>query len=308
MNTNQDNKLSMWRVLQDFLTENAAITDKLPGYNVWFGKLADSIDNVMKTTQMQIAQVKGVTERKNKLEEDLMLKLLELSGKVRAYAVMSGNLVLEGRFKVSRRQLRNLPDAILIAKAQGLVNNATEVQAEAAEYGVSAELLDQTQELTDMYAHAMPQPRAGIDERKQQTRAMAVVFSEGDEAVKVIDVLVRIMEYTDPGFYSGYKSVRKIINKSRRTRALQLWVKDSARGKPVEKAKVYFRTADGEALLKKPKSTGKSGSVIFRHMAPGEYFYEVMMGGFVTETGKFVINAREMTRVAVVLRAVKNAV
>ncbi len=308
MNTNQENKFSMWMVLRDFLLQNTAITDKLPGFALWSGKLADSIDKLHKTTAIQIAQVKGVTERKNKLEEDLMLKLLELAGKARAYSVMNGNWVLEGKFKVSRRQLRNLPDTLLIAKAQSLISTAREVQSDAAEYGLTPELLDQAQGLTEAYTQAVPEPRAGIDERKRQTLAIANVFMEGDEVVKVLDVLVRIVEYTDPPFYSGYRSVRKIINTARRTRALQLWVKDTARGKPLQNASVNFTTAIGEAMLNKQKRTGKSGSVIMRHMAPGEYTYEVVLGGFVTETGKFLIIAREMTRVVVMLRAVKNAV
>jgi hypothetical protein len=308
MNTNQENKLSMWLVLRDYLLENTSITDKLPGYASWLGRLRDCIDNVMKSTDMQAAEAKGLTIRKNKLEEDLMLKLLEVAAKVRAYAVMNDDLIVEARFKLSMRKLRNLADTLLIAKAQGLLNSAREVQAAASAYGVSQELLDSSQELTDAYTQAVPQPREGIDNRKQQTRAMAAEFKKGDEVLKGLDVLMGVVRYEEPMFYLGYRRARKITNTARRTRAMQLWVKDSAKGKPVVLAKVFLKTTAGEAVLKKPRKTGKSGSVIMRHMAPGEYTYEVVMGGFVSENGKFYINRGEMTRVVVMLRGVKNLV
>jgi hypothetical protein len=308
MNTNQDNKLSMWMVLRNYLQENSAVTNQIPGFALWFGRLADCINNVMHTTEVQAAVVKGLTEQKNKLEEDLMLKLLEVAAKVRAHAVISDDLILEGRFKLSMRKLRNMPDLILLAKAQGLLADARTVQAEAAEYGLSQELLSHAQALADAYAQAMPQPREGIDARKQQTRAMAEEFKKGDEVLKGMDVLMGVVRYTDTLFYSGYRRARRITNTARRTRALQLWVKDAGRGKPVVLAKVFLKTADGEAVLRKPRKTGKSGSVIMRHMAPGEYTYEVVMGGFVSESGKFYINRGEMTRVVVMLRGVKVAV
>lgn len=308
MNTNQDNKLNMWLVLRNYLQENTAVTNQIPGFAVWFGRLEDCINRVMKTTEVQAAEVKGLTEVKNKLEEDLMLKLLEVAAKVRAHAVICDDLILEGRFKLSMRKLRNLPDTILLAKAQGLINDARTVQAEAAEYGLSLELLDQAQGLTDEYSQAMPQPRDGINRRKHQTRAMAEEFKKGDEVLKGMDVLMGVVRYTDTLFYSAYRRARRITNTARRTRALQLWVKDVTRGKPVVLAKVFLKTADGEAVLRKPKKTGKSGSVIMRHMAPGEYTYEVVMGGFVSESGKFYINRGEMTKVVVMIRGVKVAV
>jgi hypothetical protein len=308
MNTNQENKLSMWMVFRNYLQENTVITNQIPGFAQWLGRLADCINNVMHRTEVQVAVLKGRTERKNRLEEELMLKLLEVAAKVRAYAVINDDLILEGRFKLSMRKLRNMPDLILIAKAQGLVNDARTVPAEAAEYGLSVELLDQTQELTDAYNKAMPLTREGIDDRKQQTRAIAAEFKKGDEVLKGMDVMVGVVRYTNPAFYLGYRRARRITNTARRTRAMQLWVKDVVRGRPVVSAKVFLKTAEGEAVLKKPRRSGKSGSVIMRHMATGDYTYEVTFGGFATETGKFYINRGEMTRVVVMMRGVKKEV
>jgi hypothetical protein len=221
---------------------------------------------------------------------------------------MTGNVVLKQRISVSKSVLKDLQDTMLIAKAQGLVDKAGELLVDAAGYGITLELIEAAQEWVNRYTTAVPQPKAWINTRKQKTAAMAAVFEEGDEAVRVIDALARIVEYTVPLFYMDYRSARKIVNTARRTRALQLWVRDAARGKPIVKAMVLLRTIDGDVVGKNVKKTGKTGSVIVKHAEEGECTYEVVMNGFVTESGRFFIVHGKMTKVEVVMRAVKNAV
>ena len=142
---------------------------------------------------------------------------------------------------------------------------------------------------------AIPQPRLGIIDRKQNTEQLASLFKANADILKKIDALVEVVRVSEPLFYSAYKSARMVIEHGR-SLTVKGEVKDAATNVGVQGATVSF-ALDGVVLLVKKTSVG--GGFMIKSMVEGAYIVTVTKLGYVTNVLPLNVLKGEMANVYV---------
>jgi len=204
--------------------------------------------------------------------------------------------------QVSPSKLALAADLKLIGKANEVLDKIVSLDDKITVYKITDQDIADLTALIEQYTLTMPQPRSGIDNRKHTNEELVALIKTGDGAIEKMDALVEIVHYSNELFYTDYYTRRKIIDKSSRTRALQLWVMDDVTGLPVAKAKVVISNMADTEAKRIVKSTGAKGGITQDTLAAGEYLYEVAYGGYVTEKASFFVNDGVMTEVVVRLK------
>ncbi len=132
---------------------------------------------------------------------------------------------------------------------------------------------------------AIPKPRIGKTETKQSTQQLANAFAAADSALENIDVIVEIVRLTQPNFYNGYKSVRKLISTGRSTLSVKGVVTDLASGEPLKNAILSF-ALDGNGMMAKAakssellvKKTADKGGFNIKTLTAGKYTVRAPIG------------------------------
>jgi 5-hydroxyisourate hydrolase-like protein (transthyretin family) len=289
-------------VLRTFLAEKTSITEGLPGFAALFAILNSSTDEVMALMDELGITTKGTTAGKQQTKDLLALKIAEMAGMARAFAVIEGDVQLQKLMQIAKSKLVIASDLKLIGKAKEVLEKIVALGGKLTRYGITEQHIADLTALIEQYTLTMPQPRSGIDDRKHTNEELLALLKTGDVAIEKMDALVEIVRYSNELFYTDYYTRRKIIDKGSRTRALQLLVLDDVTGLPVAKAKVTVRFKAGTELAKVVRSTGGKGGVVVGSMDAGEYEYEVSYGGYLTSTGSFFVNDGVMTEVVVRLK------
>ena len=302
MSSKNENKIAMWMVLRTFLEKNTSVTDDLPGFAVLYALLNQTTNDALALMDELGISTKWATDDKKQTKKLLVLKIAEMAGKARAYAAMKDDKGMKKQMQVSPSKLALAADLKLIGKANEVLDKIVSLDDKITVYKITDQDIADLTALIEQYTLTMPQPRSGIDNRKHTNEELVALIKTGDGAIEKMDALVEIVHYSNELFYTDYYTRRKIIDKSSRTRALQLWVMDDVTGLPVAKAKVVISNMADTEAKRIVKSTGAKGGITQDTLAAGEYLYEVAYGGYVTEKASFFVNDGVMTEVVVRLK------
>jgi hypothetical protein len=230
------------------------------------------------------------TEDKKQSKDQLILKTVEVSGMIRAYAVIQENSLLEQQMKLAKSNLALLTDLALSAKVEEVLGKAAELSPNLTDYGVNQELTDSLSAQLGRFNLNLPQVRNNISDHKHSLEEMQRVMDNGDVLLKKMDALMEIIRYSNASVYSDYRNRRKVIETGHRKRSLHLWVTDDTSTEPVSKASVTIHSKNHTELPKVVKSSGPKGGVFVDSLDAGEYSFEVSFNGYQTTAGTFFVN------------------
>jgi hypothetical protein len=305
MNSRIENKISMWLVLRVFLQGKVTITTALPGFAELLSHFSSIVDDVLGIMNALGIVFKGYAEEKHEVENQICTKTSEIAGMIKAYAIISGNKLLQEQMSITRTSMMRMSDTVKLAKAQEVHTKAEDLQEDVETYGVTEAIIAELLSLITIYVAVLPQPRQGIVDHKHTNEELNKKVAAGDEIVMKMDALVEIKRYSEPQFYSDYWASHKIIDTGSRTRALQLWAVNDETEEPMVKAKVTIKSKGGTDIMKTVKRTGLKGGITLNTLNEGEYEYEVSFGGFGVEKGSFFVNDGVMTTVNVRMKEVE---
>lgn len=310
MKTKQENRFSMYHAVIDFCEKNTELTTPLPNFGANLTKLKTTTEQIHVVAENQAANTQGTTIGKNDLKENLIVLGADTARKLIAFATLTKNQKLLKEISYSESDLRHLPDTTLADVVKLIYDRAQANLASLADYqvtaGTQAALL---QAITD-YKQALASPRVEKVNQTQATKQLTELFAAGDEALANMDVLVEIVRLTQPNFYIGYKSARKIIESGSGKLSLKGLVTDALTGDAVPGVLVSFwpdgegmkTTATGDALLVK-KTAGKGGFNV-SSMPAGTYRVSLQKAGYTEQTLTIYVNDGELTVVDVQLAKV----
>jgi 5-hydroxyisourate hydrolase-like protein (transthyretin family) len=155
----------------------------------------------------------------------------------------------------------------------------------------------------------MVAPRLGATTRKQATKQLKVLFKQAADALGKIDSAVELVKLTDPVFYTGYKSARKIVNKGSGKLAVKGLVTDAQSGEPVKGVTIIFinagetspaiPAANAEPVL--TKTSAEKGRFYIKTLPAGVYRVSFKKMGYTEQFATVNVNDGELSTVEIAL-------
>ena len=287
MDSIQKSKLSMGMATRDYCLPNTAITTPLPNFQTNFTTVQNTIPQIQAIAELQDFDKTGIAENKGQLKTTLCVLSDDYSRKLTTFAKFTNNTLLLREVKISATELKRCADADLKTKAQELYDRAQTNLAALATYGITAATQTTLQTAITAFNTAIPKPRLGINERKQATEQLAVLFKSVDAALANMDSAVEIIRLTQPNFYNGYKNARKIIETGSNTLAVKGKVIDAINGEPLKNAIISFVLTGDATMMKTTNGNGKltkktaaKGGFMVKSLAEGTYQVTISKPGY----------------------------
>ncbi len=310
MKTKQENRFSMYLAVVDFCEKNVVITTPLPNFSINLSKLKTTCDQIHVIAEDQAADISGATAGKNDLKENVVILGADTARKLIAFAKLSKNQKLLKEISYSESDLRHLPDTTLADVVKLIYDRAETHLPSLAEYQLTGETQAALLQAIDDYKLALASPRVEKVSRVQATKQLTVLFADGDEALANMDAVVEIVRLTQPNFYTGYKSVRKIIESGSGKLSVKGLVTEALTGEPIPGVIISFwpdgdamkTAATGDASL--VKKTAAKGGFNVSSLPAGTYRVTLQKMGYTEQTLTVYVNDGELTVVDVQLAKV----
>lgn len=291
----------MFLVLEEFvMNSDSAVLALMPNFDVVFDEFQKGLSNLRIASEKQIYSRLGY--RMEKSEQRLLMTdlCLNISSRVRAYATNTGDSVLYEQMNRKKNALVKLNDTVISDYCQQVHDKTQTLLADLVTYGVETADLDGLQEAITLYLTLLPKPRYEIVNRKQATREIAEAITQCDEQLKIMDILVTMLEFSNAAFYVNYFDNRKIIETGSRAISFRGFVTNEE-GVLLEGAKVLISSLNLEKL------TTAKGYFEMKHVPPGVYTATFEKEGMVTQHVPIAISANLRTDLDVVLANTETA-
>ena len=302
MNQRQESCLTMYLATIDYCRQCNEVTSTLPNFDALISELSVTCRQIHMMSQQQIINDTGVTDTKNELKGNLVLLLTDTIRKLSAYAQLSNNKKLMKEIDYNESELRRQADTTLVDIAQLVYQRAEQNMAALAEYQFLDE--DRTALLTAMgeYNNLLSGPRYEQANRKIATQQLNHLFAKGQDIVNKMDVLVEIVRTKDSGFYTGYRSVRKVICTGTGKLALKGEVVNMHTGEPIKGVTVSFwldgdptRTIGANEAAAVMKKTAEQGGFRVKSLETGTYRAVLKKQGYNDQQVVVYVNKGERT-------------
>lgn len=213
MNINQRNKLNMYITVLQFLANNTAIWSTLVAFADAVTLLTNKVAELQAQVAIQSMQIVGYAAAKKGKKNDLVTKLLVVTGALKAYATVINDPVLFAFADFTKSDLKKQGDNILTQTANNIHSKATSLLASLGSYGIDVALLTQLQTMITDYANFVESPRLARIAKKTATTNIKSLVKEIDGILKtVLDMLIVQFKVTASDFFNGYNSAREIID------------------------------------------------------------------------------------------------
>jgi hypothetical protein len=284
MTTLQESRLNMYLAVRDFLIPNDAITKDLPGFAANFTLLQETITNIQSFGEQQKFDKTGLARLKNELRQKLITLSIDNSRKLIAYANFSGNTLLINQVKFTTSGFVRMTDTGIKDYAQIIYDRAQSNLEALPTYGITADTQKALLDTITAYNDSISRPRIGLTEKSQATKQLILLFDTADIALGNIDLAVEIIRLSQTTFYTGYRTIRKVVTTSAGSLRLKALATDKKNGEPVRGARFAFKLS-GE----NPLSNNGNGEIVKKTAEKGRFRIKSMMSGIyqllVSKTG-----------------------
>jgi hypothetical protein len=211
------NKQRMQIAVMDFLEKNETKLLFAPALAGYVDMLQDTLAQINTMQQAQLASTEGHTQTKEALRQKVIDGLLEIVKRVKAYAIVTDDKVLQESVKYTYSDLRRMPQTSIEGAVNRVLDAARPKLTDVAPYGLSQEMLENAEQDLQSYVQALPGTRRVIAHRKTATGELENLFTAADASLKKIDALMDIVSNADPLFYQEYKNLRLIDDLKRKS-------------------------------------------------------------------------------------------
>jgi hypothetical protein len=276
MNNYQQNRYKMYGQVIEYLKVNKDILKDLPGFKENHAILLNKMEEISKLYHEQTEYYKKKAWDKKALRQLLEEKLLDLSGRLTAFAALTKDPNIMCNCRVTPWGISRLSHIDLHSKGGIMHGMAVEHLRELAPFGITAGILKSLKETTDAFFGKLSEPRYNEVMISSATMQMVKVYKEADEALRYIDLLAGIDKNVNRDFYVGYSFVRKQVKAGSVKMALRAQATEKSTGKPVSHVTFTFLlTKAFKRKVKKDfkivKKSKKLGGFNIMHMPAGEY-------------------------------------
>jgi len=250
MNTNQEDKLSMYYVVkntcekyQTTWTTNVVFAAT---YNLWVVK----IPLIETNRDAQTLETTGITTDKTAKRAAMTDKTLFMENRLQSYANVVNNPELLESIKYSASDLKKSRDTDVVGICNTVLAKATANAAAIVTYGVTAAMITELQAAITAYSATLAKPMAAKSQTKTATENLAKLFKEADDLLtKRLDLDIELFKTSKPDFYSQYKTARIVISTAGGATSVLGNVTIAGSSEPIKGATFSF-TIENNGLMK----------------------------------------------------------
>jgi hypothetical protein len=214
MTTTQENKLTMYQMVERYLLDRAAVVAALPNYAPSFAAYQACIRQISTHKQVQETNKVGVAEQKQQRKDHLVSVALDVASKLKAYATFTGQTVLLREIDYAPSDLKQIGAGVLIDRTRIIHQRAQEHLKPLAEYRVSKEQLNELRQAINSFEGYVNEPRLGTVARKEATDALQGCFREADLILRErLDLIAGMIRGSEPAFFTGYQNARVLVER-----------------------------------------------------------------------------------------------
>ena len=295
MNSKQENRLTMCLVLLNYLdTVSSSIISQMPEFAELFNLFRRNVADLRVLKQGQRLSRKGLKVTKVNYKDVMIDVSLNMSSRVRAYALAIDDMVLLDEMDYKRYKFDKMRDSDVADDCQTIYNKAKGLLDKLGAYGVTGENLDELQMVINEYNLYLPLPRAGIISRKTITEEIKTLFFINELTLGKMDSLSLMLEHSEKLYFMEYFDSRKIVATGGRVIALRGFVTDAA-GVALKRVLVSIASLDYSTY------TTSRGYYSFKSLPAGVYKVVFSRDGYISFTTKLAITDTLRTEFDVVL-------
>ena len=303
MTNYQDNHLSTQLTIAGFCSNSSCSLNNFPAYTNSLLQLNEINSLIREVSLQQNTNIGGIANNKKQLKNSLIVKGADTSRKLTAYAKVTHNFTLAAEVKYTETDLKRCSDLLLRDSVQIIFDKAQDILEELADYGIKPETQEDLAINISSFNNVITAPRLGTTTKSQATKKLLELFKEADTTLQNLDAIVEIIRTSDPNFYNGYRSARKIITKGNTKLAAKGTVTDAQSGEPVKGVVISF-VIDGQTNRSAPELIKKSaakGGFMVKALPVGTYHVSLKKSGYVEQQVIAYINEGDLTVIDVAL-------
>ncbi len=283
MTQQQEKKLSMFLVMQDYLREvSPTIIGTMPNFSDYFTTFEEKVAYLYDQAELQRVNNRGYAVSKSLLKEDLSVYGEFIAAKVMAFAHNTSNSVLFDKVNYSKSKLLALADTALVTAATIIYEQTADNLSLLTTYGITSDELDDLQRKIDDFSLALPKPRANISIKRASTTELKVIFTLCGELLKSMDLLSNTLQLTENNFYENYFNRRHTEKPGYRKLLVKGFVRNEA-GEPMGNV---WMVCPALGIKKRVRS---SGGFYLKNLPDGIYEIEFRRTGYVTAVVSMVL-------------------
>ena len=295
----QEDYLSMSQTTISFLLDNATIWSS----NAPLSAVIKDIDtlnaDIVDWLAEQEKSTGGITGGKQNDRENVEDDILGISNILSFYAVITGNIAVQGTIKTGTRNVTRPSGLKLIGVAQMVLKTGTDNLAGAAAYGLTQAMLGSLSTHLDAFTASINAPRLAITGTANATdmieQDLHTLHTDIDEKLDAGMVLYK----ANTEFYNQYKIARITVHSATRHIAVTAAFTDGS-GAPVADVHVTI-TGGKEGEQKVLRKSSLLGNIRIQNLVAGNYVMMIEKAGYAGQEIKFTVAPPETTKLSVVM-------
>ncbi len=202
----------MYETVISFLDANSALWSSIAKVgefkNEFSGFVAQINDAQYAQQQAQVFLGKNKTQLKSTVAQKADI----LNDSLEAFALVTGNDKLAGQMASTYSDLNRMRNADFIPAVKLIIAAAEEnLDVLTAEYGVTAQQVEDLKTDLDDFLTLNGQPRAYRVASVQATKDLELLFGKAKVALEKLDKVMSIFKRRDVNFYNGYQAARVLV-------------------------------------------------------------------------------------------------
>ena len=214
MNTNQTNRVTMFKTVASYLDDHSAIWNGMPpmlGAVAHFKGKIGAIDAAAQKQEMPSGATDNKAAARDALEDVLFLACEALG----TLAHSTNNHDLAALVEVTPSSLDHLGEQELSNRAASVLAAANTWKTDLAPLQVTQDNLNELEQALQDFNASKEGPRQATTERMVQTESLPELIREASEILRErIDRMVNLFRRSHPDFVAGYRGARVIVDRA----------------------------------------------------------------------------------------------
>lgn len=212
MNDRQITYTNMFRAVQKFCTDHDATLNTYPFFTEHAAELQANISHIEQLDVAASADISGVTEDKDALEDALAKATLRLVGSLKLLYKKTKDQQHFNAIDFTRSQIFHTADNTLLTRATLVHEHASSNLAADPAYGITQELVDALNDLINRYKEVMRSPQGAITDRKfsKEDLRNTIDLTLKETLNEGLDIVLEMASAEHPDLYTQYLDARKL--------------------------------------------------------------------------------------------------
>jgi hypothetical protein len=211
MDKRENNRLQMFKSVEEYLEKYGDVTKEIPGFQNSFGDFQGSIASIEEKDKEYLLIAQGSTAEKETAEDEMIETLVKLCSLVYVFARRTKDEQLKSISKVTPSGLKYMRDGDLLHRAQTLQEQMLANKVAMEPYQITQSHIDELKARIDAYEAKSDIKENKFAERKTARQELSSKFIDATEILtEELDSLVEFIKDTHGEFYGKYQSTRLI--------------------------------------------------------------------------------------------------